>query len=754
MLQVSELAWRLRAFLFLFLFLVLVSGGSAEASCIEYSNYLNLEGWCELGTASPRPSMVQLGDLVYLAAADDGIVAYDVTIPGNPVPTAITGTRGRPQDLHWREGRLAAAEGGSGVSRYLLTSPTSLTLDAWAQTGTPALAVIQTPDWLIVGTSGGSLHFYDWTGTGELPAQHTFSWPGTIRDLAVDAWSRRLFVAVEGHGVVIIDIEPHDPVEIRLVPGTEDGYCLAWLDRFLHVGLTSGPTGGGELVTVDARLVEAAYIVDRLSTSGAVVDLSLHGTTLAAATEQGGFELYDVSTGYAPLGRGGLAWGQWTYGVHLDQVTGALYSLDLFLYQGSMRFAAWTGIEYGPVLPVSSWTPGQVQDLLVAGGRLYVGTENQGIICATTGFESLGTAALASPVHRLALDNSLLYAANDASGLTSIDISDPGDPIVLDSLACGTALDVALGSDFALVATAQGEVHGVDLTNPQALSLTESIRPSPDVEYRGVVGSGRWYYALGRRDVGPRNEGHITVIDCDDPLHPREAVQVPGPGGLEGTYWRGALVGEVLIVASESEVSALDVRNPQAPIWLDTIHPYDEITSWKPVSLVAHDDLVYVATARSGVHVLDVLDPTDLRWIGFLDPGEEAIAGVAANADEVFVAAAFDGVLLTPAQCAPRAGLPDLLASGLALPPNWPNPFNPLTTVQYEVDQDCEISLDLYDVAGRHVRRLIAGPQQAGTHSVRWNGRDERGRSSPSGVYLVRLVAQGQQVSRKITLAR
>lgn len=72
---------------------------------------------------------------------------------------------------------------------------------------------------------------------------------------------------------------------------------------------------------------------------------------------------------------------------------------------------------------------------------------------------------------------------------------------------------------------------------------------------------------------------------------------------------------------------------------------------------------------------------------------------------------------------------------------NYPNPFNPSTSVTYTLSEGSVVSLDVYDLLGRHVTSLLQERQTAGKHSVRW---DARGVSS--GVYLLRMTATGGRV--------
>jgi hypothetical protein len=94
------------------------------------------------------------------------------------------------------------------------------------------------------------------------------------------------------------------------------------------------------------------------------------------------------------------------------------------------------------------------------------------------------------------------------------------------------------------------------------------------------------------------------------------------------------------------------------------------------------------------------------------------------------------------------------LFAGLKLYPNYPNPFNPSTTIRYAVSEPQEIRLAVYDVRGRLVRSLAQRVEPAGIHEVRWEGRDNDGRPAASGIYFVRLIGDGQVTNRKIVLLK
>lgn len=88
------------------------------------------------------------------------------------------------------------------------------------------------------------------------------------------------------------------------------------------------------------------------------------------------------------------------------------------------------------------------------------------------------------------------------------------------------------------------------------------------------------------------------------------------------------------------------------------------------------------------------------------------------------------------------------------LPPT-PNPSNPATVLRFVVPKATRISLAVYDLHGRRVRRLVWNEsRQAGQFSVTWNGRGDQGTQVPSGVYFVRLDAGDEVDVRKITVLR
>ena len=138
-----------------------------------------------------------------------------------------------------------------------------------------------------------------------------------------------------------------------------------------------------------------------------------------------------------------------------------------------------------------------------------------------------------------------------------------------------------------------------------------------------------------------------------------------------------------------------------------------------------------IATTRTDVaqwlaqaQTLDLMDATSLRGVLFL---EQLLAS------------------LTPKET--------------ALLPNFPNPFNPETWIPYQLAEDADVTLAIYDSSGRMVRRLNLGHRLAGYYADRgnaayWDGHNEYGEQVASGVYFYRLSAGAYSAMRKMLIRK
>ena len=81
---------------------------------------------------------------------------------------------------------------------------------------------------------------------------------------------------------------------------------------------------------------------------------------------------------------------------------------------------------------------------------------------------------------------------------------------------------------------------------------------------------------------------------------------------------------------------------------------------------------------------------------------------------------------------------------------NFPNPFNPVTSITFDVAKMDEVSLVVYDLAGKEVVTLVSGTYMPGTYSVEWNAVNNTGDGIVSGMYIYRYISSEISITRKM----
>jgi hypothetical protein len=217
-----------------------------------------------------------------------------------------------------------------------------------------------------------------------------------------------------------------------------------------------------------------------------------------------------------------------------------------------------------------------------------------------------------------------------------------------------------------------------------------------------------------------------------------------------------AEAGTFLLPSSAIRGYSVDNLSPGAPAQLQvqTDH-FDVLLAWQP-SGVDDEDLHHYNVYRSG-------DPD-------FGPGTSTLLSDAALTSyfEVRVpqgywyfrvtAVDIHGNESAPSNVAGMLSLvavdPETVPAALAIRSATPNPFNPVTEIRCELPVAGRVSLAVYDLGGRTVRRLLDEARAAGTFAVLWDGRDGSGRPLPSGVYFARLSAGGVETTLKLVLAK
>ena len=91
---------------------------------------------------------------------------------------------------------------------------------------------------------------------------------------------------------------------------------------------------------------------------------------------------------------------------------------------------------------------------------------------------------------------------------------------------------------------------------------------------------------------------------------------------------------------------------------------------------------------------------------------------------------------------------------GFQLTQNFPNPFNPTTTISLALPYVCHVILNIYNISGQRVKTLVDEVRPAGNYSIVWDGTNDAGNRVTSGLYIYRIETDGFSQSKKLMLMK
>ncbi len=336
----------------------------------------------------------------------------------------------------------------------------------------------------------------------------------------------------------------------------------------------------------------------------------------------------------------------------------------------------------------------------------------------------------------------LVYAASTDYGLVITDWSKPTTPVIASMLDLGQARAVTVVDTVAYVAAYTQGFKTVDVSDANNPVLLDSAL-LPGIASVGVDVAGP-LAATADLNIGVNfwniaNPADIVWLGNYDVL--QKVVDVKFSGQL------------AYVATNGDSIHVLNVQDPTLPVLLSKFGPPN------PTGLELNGPRLLVSAAgvsgaAGGVFAYDLSDRV------FPDPlfhyyTTGTARGVASQGNLILVAddsaLTLLGMGTTPVGETPLAAGPRLDA--------WPNPFNPRTDLRFSLAADAVGSLDVFDLGGRHLRRLAAGTFSAGQHQFDWDGKDDEGRALASGVYFARLSARALggaelEASRKLVLLR
>ena len=447
-----------------------------------------------------------------------------------------------------------------------------------------------------------------------------------------------------------------------------------------------------------------------------------------------------------------------------------------------------------PSLVSSYVTPGSAQSVTVVGGIAYVTNVEAGLqiinIANPQNSSLSGSYDTPGTANSIIEEDDIAYVADGVSGLQIVNVNHPQNPVLLGSIeTAGSALNVGVESNLACVAEADSGMQIIDVSNPQNPLLMGTYQ----CYARSVVVVDSLAYVaenMGLQIINIANPQNPVMLGYWTPFEAMGVgVSVDVVGDTAYLIFSG-----FALVYFYSDLVVIDVSNPLDPHQLGGCNCTLTV-GVRSVEVI--DDYAYVAGLGSGLQIIDVSNPASPSIINSILPHPtSSIYCCTANSDYLFISDSnwneisiydistpqtpflidryawnlpstdmfADGSVLYTANGLSGLYIHHLSAvdvdDAIHIPPtslqisNYPNPFNPETTISYTLPSSGMVSLEIYNSRGQLVRSLLSEEQTAGEHSLIWNGRDDSGHSVASGLYLCRIACNGKQETRKMLLLK
>jgi len=336
----------------------------------------------------------------------------------------------------------------------------------------------------------------------------------------------------------------------------------------------------------------------------------------------------------------------------------------------------------------------------------------------------------------LSYGNGLLIATESSHRFDLWDVSSPLAPVLLSTV---DNPDLWFGRAFidgdrvAFFSVADGGIALYDLSDPLAPKQATAIHTSyPRAYHNGLLLSG----------VG----SPLRLFTAHDPYRPKLASRIQLNGNpLAATLGPGLMLASVERLPGEVTLHLFDTTQPSAPVERGSVPLPGRATN-----VVVHGNRAY-AQGYHTTWVVDITDPTAPTVDGEFLTWGQAGRGLAFH-DNLTVNSGWLVCLHDAGFVITDTPLPPAPAAHLH--PAYPNPFNPSTTLSFDVPRNGRYELTIHDARGRLVTTLVDDNLSAGHHQRSWTGRDHTGKPAASGVYLVRLHGPETESYRTITLVK
>jgi choice-of-anchor B domain-containing protein len=386
------------------------------------------------------------------------------------------------------------------------------------------------------------------------------------------------------------------------------------------------------------------------------------------------------------------------------------------------------------------------------------------------------------------------------AGLIIVDVTDPAAPNQVANVTTVPGFDVKVWQNYAYTVNGLSLGQGgiVDISNPEIPQVVGSFPSSHNIfiadnGYMYLEDPGLRIFDLNPDPTNPKlvwssgdSDGHdaavignrlydfhgfsgTNIYDVSNPATPQLLGTVTD--SLIAFHHSGWVSEDSQFLFICDELA--DIRGKPADF---TVWDISDVTNPQKVGQFADSNgtvhnlyiignFAFVSYYTAGFRVFDVSDPALPALVDEFDtapnsfgPGFDGAFGVYpfAPSGNIYVSDIEDGLFVFLFSGQPtevRSETPET-PSGFVLFDNYPNPFNPETTLSYQIPKSTPVKLVIYNILGKRIRTLVNTFQQSGLYKVTWDGKDNEQGDVPSGVYFYRIEAETFNATKRLILLR
>lgn len=721
------------------LFLVLVFAGhfgSARSQCTDYDlGYLRKAG--SLATQGPAMTVVTSDSYAYVGADTMGMQIINISDPTNPYVVGSVDTPGKARGITTANGYAYVADMESGLQVVNISDPANP---------------------VIVGSEGT---------------------PGDAYDVAISG--NYAYVANGYSGLLVMDIS--NPLNPQTVGQANTSSSTEGVVIYGNYAYTAESALGVFDISDPTNPIWWSHVI---MPDYDVEDITISGSYIYCANGRSGLQVIDLTSPLNPQLAGNVNTPGYASGVDVsgsfayiaDGYTG-LYVIDI-------------SDPVNPQISDSLDTPDHYLNVSVLGDFAYITTLGSGLEVIGIDPGNLPEFEAAIPVsdwgYAVAYSNGLIYTSEDGYKLKIFDYTDPDNPAELSSTENWNGIRAVEVQDR--ICYTLGLYIGKDAQSNAIFYITDCTDPSsPTPRGELWLGSDNWSLDVSGSYAYVTNLNGLSIVDVHNLDAPTVISSLPIPGGAYGCAKSGSYV---YLGGWTEGVVVVDVSDPTAPLIVHTVSSATNVfdltivdsrafgaardnglivldisnpasafvegtlpTNHQAYSVVCDGEFAYIADHREGLFVADVSDPT--QPTEYLSLGKSGYSSSIAMTPSRVLLKDEAGVHPFIRQCQSLASgvqdLPSESSHSLGLRCS-PNPFNPTTSISFDLPVSAPTSLVIYDLTGRRVQTLVREELSNGTHTVVWNGKDSTNRQVASGVYLYRIESGKRFETRRMTLVK